>query len=29
MQTVIGKMLEADIVVWSFPLYYFSVLGEY
>lgn len=27
MQTVIGKMLEADIVVWSFPLYYFSVPG--
>lgn len=27
MQTVIGKMLKADIVVWSFPLYYFSVPG--
>ena len=27
MQTAIGKMLEADIVVWSFPLYYFSVPG--
>lgn len=27
MQAVIGKMLEADIVVWSFPLYYFSVPG--
>lgn len=27
MQTVIWKMLEADIVVWSFPLYYFSVPG--
>lgn len=27
MQTVIGKILEADIVVWSFPLYYFSVPG--
>ena len=27
MQIVIGKMLEADIVVWSFPLYYFSVPG--
>lgn len=27
MQTVIEKMLEADMVVWSFPLYYFSVPG--
>lgn len=27
MQTVIGKQLEADIILWSFPLYYFSVPG--
>lgn len=27
MQTVIGKQLEADIILWSFPLYYFNVPG--
>ena len=27
MQTVIDKQLEADIILWSFPLYYFSVPG--
>ena len=27
MQTVIEKELEADMVVWSFPLYYFNVPG--
>ncbi len=27
MQTVIQKMLEANMVVWSFPLYYFNVPG--
>lgn len=27
MQTVIGKQLEADIILWSFPLYYFSIPG--
>ena len=27
MQTVIGKQLEADIIFWSFPLYYFNVPG--
>lgn len=27
MKTVIDKQLEADIILWSFPLYYFSVPG--
>lgn len=27
MKAVIGKQLEADIILWSFPLYYFSVPG--
>ena len=27
MQTVIGKQLKADIILWSFPLYYFNVPG--
>ena len=27
MQTVIDKQLEADIILWSFPLYYFNVPG--
>lgn len=27
MQTVIEKQLEADIILWSFPLYYFNVPG--
>ena len=27
MQTVIGKQLKADIIFWSFPLYYFNVPG--
>lgn len=27
MKTVIGKQLEADIILWSFPLYYFNVPG--
>lgn len=27
MQTVIGKQLKADIIPWSFPLYYFNVPG--
>lgn len=26
-QTVIDKQLEADIILWSFPLYYFNVPG--
>ena len=27
MQTVIGKLIEADLILWSFPLYYFNVPG--
>ncbi len=27
MKAVIGKQLEADIILWSFPLYHFSVPG--
>ena len=27
MQTVIGNQLKADIILWSFPLYYFNVPG--
>lgn len=27
MKAVIGKQLEADIILWSFPLYYFNVPG--
>lgn len=27
MKTVIDKQLEADIILWSFPLYYFNVPG--
>ena len=27
MQTVIEKQLEADLILWSFPLYYFNVPG--
>ncbi len=27
MQTVIEKQLESDIILWSFPLYYFNVPG--
>lgn len=27
MQTVIGKQLKADIILWSFPLYYFNLPG--
>lgn len=27
MQAVIGDMLWADVIIWSFPLYYFSVPG--
>lgn len=26
-QTVIGKLIEADLILWSFPLYYFNVPG--
>lgn len=28
MQEVIGKLLWADVTVWSFPLYYYTVPGE-
>ncbi len=28
MQMVLEKMLWADVVIWSFPLYYFNVPGE-
>ena len=28
MQTVIEKLLWADVTIWSFPLYYFSVPGK-
>lgn len=27
MQTVIEKLIEADLILWSFPLYYFNVPG--
>ena len=27
MQTVIKKLIEADLILWSFPLYYFNVPG--
>ena len=27
MATVLGKIISADIIVWSFPLYYFSIPG--
>lgn len=27
MQTVIRKLIEADLILWSFPLYYFNVPG--
>ena len=27
MQTIIEKLIEADIILWSFPLYYFNVPG--
>ncbi|MCI8800451.1 flavodoxin family protein [Acetatifactor muris] len=27
MQEVIGKLLWADVIIWSFPLYYFTVPG--
>lgn len=27
MQTIIDKMLWADVIIWSFPLYYFGVPG--
>ena len=27
MQTVIGKLIEANLILWSFPLYYFNVPG--
>ena len=27
MHTVIEKLIDADIIVWSFPLYYFNVPG--
>ena len=27
MQKVIGKLIDADLILWSFPLYYFNVPG--
>ena len=27
MQTVIEKLMESDLILWSFPLYYFNVPG--
>ena len=27
MQTVIEKLIEADLILWSFPLYYFNIPG--
>ena len=27
MQTVIEKLIDADLILWSFPLYYFNVPG--
>ena len=28
MAGVIGKILAADVLIWSFPLYYFSIPGQ-